>query len=264
MLMSGGIGDFLHYLCRLPHYLSANSIDLSKFIVYVESTAPRRVQRMFQLSFPELEFAFVPARLHWTDTNPLLVPDREADRMFRPAYQYVRSLGFTDITDWFLPFLCVDYRVDPAPLLRVAGETIQASRRYVVISARDKGFLWWPTKEIVEELESMLSEHYQVLYLGTDMEKEMLGSRALQAGDVAEGLALSYHAHLFIGTDTGFATMRELTGKKNLYCINEYWLNELMYSYKYINESMLKASGSVFAFNRGQLLTHLSRHLKSS
>jgi hypothetical protein len=264
MLMSGGIGDFLHYLARLPHYISAKDIELSKFIIYVESTAPDRVKRMFHLSFPELHFAFVPARLHWTDTNPLLVPHREEDRIFRPAYQYVRSLGFNDIMDWFLPFLCIDYQVDSAPLLRIVNEARPSPQQYIAISARDKGFLWWPTKEIVDEIESIISGRYEALYLGSAIEKELLGGKVLQAVDVADALTLSYHAQLFIGTDTGFATIREMTGKKNLYCISEYWLNELMYPYKYINESMLKNSGSVFAFNREQLLTNLSRHLDSN
>lgn len=264
LLMSGGIGDYLHYLSRLPHYLLLNEIDTSNFIIYVESTVPEQVMSLFQLAFSNLNFAYVPARLHWTKTNPLLVPYRVIDRTNRPAYRYISSLGFSNITDWFLPFLCANYHTEQEPLLRIVNKSAPAAKQHVVISARDKGFLWWPAKEICDEIKAVIDSRYDILYLGTDVEKGLLRNKVEQVSDVAKALALSYHAQLFIGTDTGLATIRELTGKKNIYCINEYWLNELMYKYKYLSESLLEASGSVIAFNQDQLLTKLSEHLESN
>jgi hypothetical protein len=262
LLMSGGIGDFLHYLSRLPHFLSVNKIDPLKLVIYIESTAPNQVKSIFDLTFPELKFSYVPARLHWTKTNPLLIAYQEIDRINRPAYQYVLSQGFYEITDWFLPFLCSDYKIEQGPLLRLVSNQTEMAEPYIVVSVRDKGFLWWPTRETCEEIEIKVSPSYRLIYLGTSNESELLGDKVEQRENVAEALQLSYYARLFIGTDTGLATIRELTGRKNIYCINEYWLNELMINYKYINESFLKVSQSVFAYNQAQLLALVSDHLK--
>ena len=67
------------------------------------------------------------------------------------------------------------------------------------------------------------------------------------APDVATALVASLHADLFIGSDTGLATVRELLGKQNVYCVTLFWFDELMVKYNYINAEMLSRSGSKVA-----------------
>lgn len=79
---------------------------------------------------------------------------------------------------------------------------------------------------------------------------------------VPEALALSYHADLYVGTDTGLATFRELTGKKNIYCVSRYWVEEVMGRYEYFSHEMRRRPRSAFAFGREELLALLAAELR--
>src|SRR4051794_33410108 len=92
LIMSGGIGDYLHYLCRIDALLSDIVIASERVDVFVESTVPEQVKSLFEVALPEFRLLFVPAHLHWTKTNPLLDVNRKQDRINRPAYQFVASL----------------------------------------------------------------------------------------------------------------------------------------------------------------------------
>ncbi|MDQ3804000.1 MAG: hypothetical protein M3416_09250 [Acidobacteriota bacterium] len=254
LLMSGGIGDYLHYLTRLDAWADAERINRERLTIFVESTVPHQVASLFALAFPDLRFAFVPAAIHWTKTNPLLVPTREIDRINRPAYLFVAEQGFDSITDWFLPFSCSGYTPDESPLMRIVrGRPVAGS--YVVVAAREKGFLWWPRRELCRQLEAMTPAGMRLVYLGTPNERHDYMSGFVSATDVVEALAISYHAALFIGTDTGAATVRELTGRKNIYCVSRFWVDELMVRYGYWNDSLQRRSRSVLTFSGNELLT---------
>jgi hypothetical protein len=71
---------------------------------------------------------------------------------------------------------------------------------------------------------------------------------------VPEALALSYHADLYVGTDTGLATFRELTGRRNVYCVSRFWVEEVMSPYGYLNEELRRRTRSAFAFGPDELL----------
>lgn len=258
LLWSGGIGDYLHYLGRLPHLLSTLTVPAADLTIFVESTVPAQVARIFALAFPLLRFEFVPAAIHWTKTNPLLDVTRLTDRQQRPAYRYVRQRGYAVMDDWFLPFCCEEYRFDSTPLLRIVGAAPGTSMPTAVISLRDKGFLWWPTVQVLEDLEALLTG-WRKIYFGTPIESLPGFSGMVTATDVAEALAASYWADLFIGTDTGLATIRELTGRKVVYCIDEYWLQELMVRYRYIDPAR---TASDFVFCREQLLSNVRGHVE--
>ena len=259
LLLSGGIGDYLHYLCRLTSYLAQSPVPPSELIICIESTVPTQVVRLFSLAFPDLRFEFVPPALHWTKTNPLLEPTNEVDRKHRPAYRYVQQ-WCCEITDWFLPFCCDRYEFDSSPLVHVVGARPAGPNPTVVLSMRDKGFLWWPTVELLDEVRKAFAG-WRTVYYGTPDERLPGLDQMVTAGDVAEALAASYWADLFIGTDTGLATVRELTGRKLIYCISEYWLTALMTRYQYLDP---KRTQSVFAFEPGQLLSLVEQHLSPS
>jgi hypothetical protein len=254
LLMSGGIGDYLHYLTRLDGWLDAERIDREGLTIFVESTVPTQVASLFARAFPILRFAFVPAAIHWTKTNPLLVPDREIERTNRPAYRFVVEQGFDPITDWFLPFCCSEYAPNESPLARIiAARPIAGS--YLVVAAREKGFLWWPRQELCQRLETMVPPDVRLVYLGLPNERHDYMSGFVSATDVAEALAISYHAALFIGTDTGIATIRELTRRKNIYCVTRFWVDELMVRYGYWSDDRARRSPSVLTTSADELLT---------
>ena len=260
LLMSGGVGDYLHYLTRLDSWINVNGIDPQQLTIFVESTVPMQVASLFARAFQYLHFEFLPAAIHWTKTNPLLVAESETDRINRPAYRFVAERGFDSITDWFLPFSCREYKSDEAPLTRIVTDP-QIMGRYLVIAARDKGFLWWPHQDLCREIEAMIPIGMQLVYLGTPNERQDYMRGFLNTNDVAEALSISYHAALFIGTDTGTATIRELTGRKNIYCVNRFWVDELMVRYGYWNDSLRHRSKSVFTFSADHFLSVFATEL---
>jgi hypothetical protein len=258
LLLMGGIGDFLHYLTRLPAFLSGKCFGPSDLHVFVESLVPDQAEAVFTAAFPELSFTFLPPSIHWANTFPLLTPSREVDRLNRPAYRYVESLGFRKVTDWFLPFLCAGYEFDVSPLSRVIEGIPKRDCSYVVISARDKGFLWWPTRRLYDEVHELVTRTRRAVYVGTPNERLPGGGELETLPGVPEALALSYHADLYIGTDTGLATFRELTGKRNIYCVSRFWVEEVMARYGYFDAEMKRRTRSVFAFSREDLLNLLT------
>lgn len=258
LLMSGGIGDFLHYIVRFSSFLIRSNVTLSRLRVFVESTNPRQVESLFQTCLPEVQCHFVPPNLHWTKTNPLLNVNRQRDRVNRPAYRYVLQNGAAKVEDWFLPFLCRDYPVDPARLNCLLDNRSAGDEQTVFVSTRDKGFLWWPSRESFLLLAELIPPRYRVIYVGTPDERLPWLDEFTSAPSVLEALKLSCAATLFVGTDTGFATARELLGMPNIYCVNEYWYEELMVKYSYWTEQMNEASGSRFAFDTTQLRAALA------
>jgi hypothetical protein len=263
LLLSGGIGDFLHYLSRIQDFLSARGLSPSDLLVCVESTVPKRVENMFRLAFPDLDFHFTPGQIHWTKTNPLLVPRSPVDRANRPAFQYLRLQGFSQIEDWFLPFLCKGYKRDLTPLLRIISSGQASQGQFVIVSARDKGFLWWPSEVASAVVQELLPTGIRPIYMGTPDEKLAWHSHLETPAKLEDALASSYMANLYVGTDTGLATIRELTGKENVYCINQFWLKKMMIGYDYLDRSTLKESKSIFTSNlqelRKALIAHFAR-----
>jgi hypothetical protein len=261
LLLMGGIGDFLHYLTRLPAFLEGKRFELGDTHVFIESLVPDQAEAVFTAAFPQLSYTFLSPSIHWASTFPLLTPSREFDRINRPAYRYVQGLGFRKITDWFLPFLCADYEFDVSPLLRVIAGIPKRDHSYVVISARDKGFIWWPTKQLFDEVHEVITTTHGAVYVGTPNER-LTGSRDLETlPSVPEALALSYHADLYVGTDTGIATFRELTGKANIYCVSRFWVDDVMATYGYFDAEAKRRTRSVFAFSREDLLMLLAAEL---
>jgi hypothetical protein len=262
LLLSGGIGDFLHYLSRIPSFLDQSGISPSDLLICIESTAPERVESIFRLAFPEFFFCFTPGFLHWTRTNPLLIPHSELERIYRPAYQYLRQLGYSEIEDWFLPFLCSSYEVNLEPIFRIVAHRNFIGICQVVISARDKGFLWWPSAEAFAMVQRVLPKEVQQLVLGTPDERTEWTGRLETPDRLEDALAASFSAELFIGTDTGLATVRELVGKKNIYCINQFWLQHMMVRYHYLGWSKSERTTSIFATNLGELRKAVVGHFR--
>jgi hypothetical protein len=261
LLLMGGIGDFLHYLTRLPAFLSEKRFEPSDMHVFVESLVPEQAEAVFTAAFPQLPFTFLPPSVHWASTFPLLTPSREIDRINRPAYRYVQSLGFRKITDWFLPFLCAKYEFDVSPLSRVIEGIPKRDCPYVVISARDKGFIWWPTRQLCDEVHEAVLMTHGVVYVGTPNERLPGGGELDTLPSIPEALALSHYADLYVGTDTGIATFRELTGKRNIYCVSRFWVDEVMARYGYFDAEVKRRTRSVFAFNREDLFMLLAAEL---
>ena len=264
VLLSGGIGDFLHYLAKIDDFMCRSGIGHSAVTFYVESTRPSQVQSLFASALGEFDVRFVPAMLHWTRTNPLLVPQRKSDRVNRPAYRYVVEQGHDRIVDWFLPFLCTEYRIDRRRLKRIIEGRSKFSGRYVVVSLRDKGFLWWPRQAVCKTLQTLLPADYEVVYVGTLDETVSWVDGMVTFANVSEALVCSYHADIFIGTDTGLATIRELTGKGNIYCVDEYWFREFMIKYGYWCEQLSRNSESIFVYTMTELLDALSSHFDAA
>ena len=104
----------------------------------------------------------------------------------------------------------------------------------LVVSARDKGFLWWPTQAAHDALRQVVPDGRKIIILGTADER-MPWMRSFKTPErLIDALAISYRSGLYVGTDTGLATIRELTKKVNIYCINQFWLEEMMFGYKYL------------------------------
>jgi hypothetical protein len=261
LLLMGGIGDFLHYLTKLPNFLREKDLGPSDLHIFVESVVPDQAEAIFTTAFPQLSFTFLSPAVHWVNTFPLLTPSRQIERVNRPAYRYVASLGFQEIIDWFLPFLCSEYESDPSPLFRLMAGAPHRKYPYVIISARDKGFIWWPTRELCDEVQKIVARTHRAVYIGTPNECIPGANEIESLPNVLEALALSFHADLFIGTDTGLATIRELTHKKNIYCISRFWFKELMVRYGYFDSQLRQKTKSEFVFNRKELLSRLTTTL---
>jgi hypothetical protein len=258
LLLMGGIGDFLHYLTRLPAFLGERRYGPGDLHVFVESLVPDQAEAVFTAAFPRLSYTFLPPSIHWANTFPLLTPSREVERVNRPAYRYVESLGFRGMTDWFLPFLCSGYEFDQSPLARIIAGMPRREYPYVVISARDKGFIWWPAPQVCEQVREAVTRTHRAVCVGTPNECVPGVAEVETLPGVRAALALSYHADLFVGTDTGLATFRELTGKRNIYCISRFWLGELMERYGYFDGEIRRRTKSAFAFSREELLDLLA------
>jgi hypothetical protein len=258
LLVSGGIGDFLHYIVRFSSFLEHCSCPPEGLTVFVEATQPRQVERLFKTCLPEVDCHFIPPSLHWTKSNPLLNWNRDYDRTNRCAYQYVLSKGAKIVEDWFLPSFCGDYsvRVDRLEVLR--GAAVPQAGPSVFVSTRDKGFLWWPSIDASIVIERYVTRSFNVMYFGTENERLPWLRSYTVASDVFEGLTLSCKCNLFIGTDTGFATAREFLRMPNIYCINRYWYDELMIGHKYWTKEMADATTSHFAFDLPGLETALA------
>lgn len=263
LLLMGGIGDFLHYLTRLPAFLSEKRFDPSNMHVFVESLVPDQAEAVFTAAFPQLPFTFLSPSVHWANTFPLLTPSRESDRINRPAYRHVQSLGFRKITDWFLPFQCAKYEFDVSPLSRVIEGLPKRDSPYVVISARDKGFIWWPTRQLCDEVHEIVTMTRRAVHVGTPNERLPGGGELETLASIPEALALSHYADLYVGTDTGIATFRELTGRKNIYCVSRFWVDEVMVRYGYFDLEAKRRTRSVFAFSREDLLMLLAAELRA-
>lgn len=262
LLLMGGIGDFAHYLTRLPAFMRERRLAPADLHVFVESVVPDQAEAIFKAALPQLRYAFLPPSIHWVNTFPLLTPARATDREHRPAYRYVKSLGFEEVTDWFLPFLCAGYEFDSSPLLRVVAGVKRREDAYVVVSARDKGFLWWPAPEVCADVRSTITAAGRAaLFVGTPNEPLPGGCAPLTLACVREALALSYHAQLFVGTDTGLATFRELTGRRNIYCVSRYWRDEVMVRFGYFDNERRRSTPSAFAFDAKELLGLLTAEL---
>lgn len=246
ILFSGGIGDYLHYIVRIDDFLVRTSLKKHEITVIVESTNAARVKTLFSECLPGFDIHFMPDAIHWTKTNPLLDVNNEYDRINRPAFLHASLQGFEIVADWFLPFLCMEYESCKERLNVFLGHSTPSSRIY--ISARNKGCTWWPSKPAISLLASLLKEK-EFYFVGTPDEQLKGLTNYISFPSVFDALLHVSNCSFFVGTDTGFATLRELLGMKNIYCVDEYWYKELMVKYSYWTEDMARKSKSEFAFN---------------
>jgi hypothetical protein len=247
LLWSGGIGDFLHYVCRFNGYLRHTAVRPDQVAVVVEATNPDLVSSFLERCFPEVRYLYVPGSIQWTKSNPLLNPHDELGRKQRPAYRYALHKGHVAIEDWFLPVHSLEYDFDPSPLGWLRPHTQAASMTSVVISARDKGFIWFPEKQACQRLLEEL-QPLRAVYAGTADERQDWMEPFVTCPNVESLLMFGASAGLFIGTDTGIATARELLGLPNIYCISEYWFSNLMLPFGYWPDLIARTSASNFAY----------------
>jgi hypothetical protein len=253
LLFSGGIGDYMHYLTRWDNFLIDRNIAPADIAVFVESTVPAMVRSIFEAGLPGVAVRFVPAQHHWTKTHPLLDVLNLEDRQQRPAFRYVQAQGFHEIVDWFLPFCCDHLPASQERIVRMLSQDSSlepASGPAIGVSLRDKGSLWWPHPDLIREIAELCrARSISLVLMGTPNEKPAWLNMLTTASDVLSALRLSASARLFISTDTGLATVRELLRKKTLYCLTEHWLRSIMMRYRYITPAMLAASGSRVVFD---------------
>ncbi|MEA2779236.1 MAG: hypothetical protein QOK29_780 [Rhodospirillaceae bacterium] len=261
VLMSGGIGDYLHYIARFDSLLKSSGIDPRRIVVFVESTVPHDVMSLFATALPEVPVRFTPGQIQWTRAHPLLDVLSTHDRMNRPAYHYVKALGFRQIIDWFLPFCCDACEPSPRRLHWLLGESPSVDApASIVVSLRDKGFLWWPSREICLHLRDIgRSLGLPVRFLGTAVEKPAWLPEMFTAPNALEALRIAASARLLIATDTGLTTVRELMHRPSVYCINRYWHHDVMMRYGYLSDRMLELSGSVVAYDAEACLKAVDR-----
>lgn len=60
----------------------------------------------------------------------------------------------------------------------------------------------------------------------------------------------------------GLATFRELTGRRNIYCVSRFWVEEVMARYGYFDAKVERQTKSVFAFTPEDLLKLLASDLQ--
>ena len=250
LLWSGGIGDFLHYLTRLDAALA----ELPRgSVIWVESSRPAELRNLFRRVAPDVEVRFVPGRLHWTRTVPLLSHADISGRRARPARRLVEREGFRVVDEWFLPTDAERFDRDTG---RVRAAFGSAERRWdTVVSLRDKGALWWPSPQLVQEAISAGT----AVALGSS--SELSGyehlEKCMSSPDVASALLASAAADLYIGSDTGLATVRELLGRPNVYCVERGWRERWMDPYGYWPVG--EGSASRFAHSPDELRDFLQK-----
>ncbi len=225
-LWSGGIGDFLHYLTRIDAVLERTPEPPT---IWIESSRPEAMRRLFEATLADVDVRFVPGPLHWTRSVPLLSHDDLAGRADRPAHRYVAERGYRIATDWFLPLDCRDLERSVHRLTTLACCTER--RPAAVLSLRDKGALWWPTAELVE----VVGRRLDGLALGSpdEVARHQAIAPCEAATDVAEALAIALGARWYVGTDTGLATVRELLRRPNIYCVDDGWRDRWMSPFGY-------------------------------
>jgi hypothetical protein len=249
IILAGGIGDYMHYLARLDSLLHIENLAADEVTLFVESTVPHMVRSLFIAAVPELELRFTPPQIHWTKTHPLLDVMSDRDRVNRPAHCFVEAQGYSRVVDWFLPFCCDELQETDTRLMALMSGT-SSSAATLVISLRNKGFLWWPARKAIDDLRELGAQHkLELILLGTPVERPPWIEDMTTAPDVLAGLRMSVNATLFVGTDTGFATIRELLARPNVYCVSEYWFEHVMLRYGYISDARLAASGSRIAYD---------------
>lgn len=258
LLLSGGIGDYLHYIARFDSLLSTG-LDPRRLAVFVESTAPQGVMSLFATALPEVSVRFTPGQIQWTRAHPLLDVLSARDRVNRPAYRYVEGFGFKHIIDWFLPFCCEAYDASPRRLQWLLDEA-SAVAPAIAVSLRDKGFLWWPSRDICLHVRNTGRRlGLPVQFLGAATEKPLWLPEMMTSPDALAALRLAAGARLFIATDTGLTTIRELLGRPSVYCINDYWHHDVMMRYGYLSAEMLARSGSITAYDSQSCLKAVDR-----
>lgn len=265
LLISGGIGDFLHCLTFVDGLLAESGLRPQDMIVVVESTRPAEVRSLFSGCMSEFDVRYIPGNIHWTKTNPLLNPYSERDRSQRPARLYLADRGIEVFEDWFLPFLAMRYERSTRRIESQFASDLD-STDLVLVSTRDKGFPWWLSDASVDAVHSNVPSGSRVFEIGSDDEiLGKFGSRMV-ARSTAEALAIACSARLLIGTDTGFATVRELLGLPNIYCVSPFWKERFMERFGYWSATMDSRSQSRFAYDLEGLraaLEHFSDALAS-
>jgi hypothetical protein len=98
-----------------------------------------------------------------------------------------------------------------------------------------------------------------VRFLGTAVEQPAWLPELHTAPDALAALRLAANARLFVGTDTGLATIRELMGRPSIYCVNRYWHRDVMERYGYLSDDMLAASGSRVVYDARACAAALDR-----
>ena len=250
LLWSGGIGDFLHYTTKLDSYLASSALAAGNLRIILEATSPENLRSFLARTLPEIEVGFVPPALHWIISTPLLNPHDSVERANRPAARYVQH-HWGAFEDWFWPLACLDHSPSTRRLewlLHGAGESND-----VVISARDKGVLWFPEEGSVRALADLLPGR-TLIYVGTANERRPYLHPFRVCATAEEALSLSCRARLLIGVDTGLATVRELLGKPNVYCLDQYWLDRFMVRFGFWTGQMQQKTRSAFAKNLDELL----------
>ena len=100
---------------------------------------------------------------------------------------------------------------------------------------------------------------WDVACVGLPDEKPAWPTRFVHARSAWDALTMGVAAALFVGTDTGVATARELLHLPSIYCISRFWLEHPMTKYGYWPESMARRTRSAFAFSEEDLAAAMRR-----
>lgn len=247
------MGDFLHYITRLDGFMRSRCLEPSQLHVFVESSAPNQLVRFLSHCVPDLAVTLLPGSLHWTRADPLINPWSEAERMRRPAARLVAA-ACRRVEDWFIPALCAQY--EPASD-RVRALRPERTERRVVLLARDKGAIWWPHPGAVRAV-LRLTPGFQHHWVGTDGESPDVALQVTTLDDALAAMRFVATASLLVGEDTGLATLREILGLPNFYCVAENWRKTCMEPYGYTPAWLFSTSSSGFATTREQLESGLA------